>query len=86
MAGPTLPNLEPFYAAGINPKTGLPMKFSGPCTLKEDIKKQLRLVDEQDAVNRYVWYNLPMNLPSQENLIKKYIITQMNGDGLLYIK
>ncbi|MBO7735399.1 MAG: hypothetical protein J6S67_22735 [Methanobrevibacter sp.] len=67
MAGPVLPNLEPFWAAGINPKTGLPVKFgSSKCTLKEDIKKQLRLVDEQDAVNRYVWYNLPMNLTSQE--------------------
>lgn len=66
MGKPVLPNLEPLYAAGINPKTGLPMKFSNTITLKEDIKKQLRLVDEQDAVNRYVWYNLPMNLPSQE--------------------
>ena len=67
MAGPVLPNLEPFWAAGINPKTGLPVKFGGSKkTLKEDIKKQLRLIDEQDAVNRYVWYNLPMNLPSQE--------------------
>lgn len=64
--GPVLPNLEPFWAAGINPTTGLPVKFSNKNTLKEDIKKQLRLVDEQDAVNRYVWYNLPMNLPSQE--------------------
>lgn len=51
---PYLPNLEPIWAAGINPKTGLPMKFSSTVTLKEDIKKQLRLVDEQDAVNRYV--------------------------------
>lgn len=67
MAGPVLPNLEPFWAAGINPKTGLPVKFgNSKFTLKEDIKKQLRLIDEQDAVNRYVWYNLPMDLPSQE--------------------
>ena len=67
MAGPVLPNLEPLWAAGINPKTGLPVKFGGSkFTLKEDIKKQLRLIDEQDAVNRYVWKNLPMNLPSQE--------------------
>lgn len=62
-----LPNLEPFWAAGINPKTGLPVKLgNAKVTLKEDIKKQLRLVDEQDAVNRYIWYNLPMNLTSQE--------------------
>ena len=67
MAGPVLPNLEPFWAAGINPKTGLPVKFGGTkCTLKEDVKKFLRLVDEQDAVNRYVWYNLPANITSQE--------------------
>ena len=36
------------------------------CTIKEDMKKYLRLIDEQDAVNRYVWYNLPANLTSQE--------------------
>ena len=65
--GPYLPNLEPFWAAGINPKTGLPMKFGGSkCMLKEDLKKFLRLIDEQDAVNRYVWYNLPANITSQE--------------------
>jgi len=63
---PYLPNLEPIIAAGINPKTGLPYKFSNKCTIKEDLKKFLRLVDEQDAVNRYVWYNLPANITSQE--------------------
>ena len=67
MAGPVLPNLEPFWQAGINPKTGLPLKFgSQKCMLKEDLKKFLRLIDEQDAVNRYVWYNLPANITSQE--------------------
>ena len=67
MGTPTLPNLEPLIAAGINPKTGLPYKFgSMKFTLKEDIKKQLRIIDEQDAVNRYVWYNLPANITSQE--------------------
>ena len=65
---PTLPNLEPYYAAGIDPKTGLPIKLlsGAKCHLKEDVKKFLRLLDEQDAVNRYVWYNLPNNLTSQE--------------------
>ena len=62
-----LPDLETLWKAGINPKNGLPTKFgSGKCTIKEDIKKYLRLIDEQDAVNRYVWYNLPANLTSQE--------------------
>ena len=67
MAGPVLPQLDVLYQAGINPKTGLPLKFGGSkCALKEDIKKFLRLIDEQDAVNRFVWENLPANITSQE--------------------
>ena len=63
-----LPNLEPYYQAGINPKTGLPIKFeeSQACWRKEAIKKNLRILDEQDAVNRYTWYNLPCDISSQE--------------------
>lgn len=67
MRGPYLPNLEPILAAGINPETGLPYRISDQdCGYKEGIRKQLRVLDEQDAVNRYVWYNLPMDLQSQE--------------------
>lgn len=56
------------FQAGINPKTGLPEKFKTDkdSTLKEDIKKMLRIMDEQTAVNRYVWYNLPDGISSQE--------------------
>lgn len=41
--------------AGFDPKTGLPLKMSGAlsCALKESIKHNLRVIDEQDAVNRY---------------------------------
>ena len=65
--GPYLPNLEPIIAAGIDPKTGLPAKVtsSAPCNLKENIKRLIRIQDEQDAVNRYVWSNLPDGLNSQ---------------------
>ncbi|MBR3617355.1 MAG: hypothetical protein IKN46_01630 [Acholeplasmatales bacterium] len=67
MSEPRIPDLQTLWQAGINPKTGLPMKFgSSKCMLKEDIKKALRIQDEQDAVNRYVWYNLPANITSQE--------------------
>lgn len=59
-------DLNLFLQAGINPKTGFPIKMGNGPTSKEDIKKVLRLIDEQDAVNRYVWYNLPCNLTSQE--------------------
>lgn len=65
--GPYLPNLEPLIAAGIDPKTGLPAKVvsENPCFLKENIKRLIRIQDEQDAVNRYTWYNLPDGLNSQ---------------------
>ena len=63
-----LPNLETLWQAGIDPKTHLPVKFQAgnKSVLKDDVKKFLRLIDEQDAVNRYVWYNLPANITSQE--------------------
>lgn len=51
-----LPDIQTLWQAGIDPKTGLPMKLGSgnKCVLKEDLKKFLRLIDEQDAVNRYV--------------------------------
>lgn len=54
--------------AGINPKTGLPIKLGDGdgCERKENIRINLRILDEQDAVNRYTWYNVPMNLSSQD--------------------
>ena len=67
MGAPNLPDLETLWQAGINPRTGLPVKLGSPkCLLKEELKKQLRIKDEQNAINRYVWYNLPANITSQE--------------------
>lgn len=67
MGKPNLPNLEAYFAAGMDPKTGLPSRMVDKgVDIKPEIKKFLRLVDEQDAVNRYVWYNLPANITSQE--------------------
>lgn len=53
---------------GINPKTGLPMKLDSkiPALLKENIKTQLRIIDEQDHVNLGVWYNIPCDIKSQD--------------------
>ena len=65
--GAKLPQLDVLFQAGIDPKTRLPLKLGGSKeTLKHDVRKFLRLVDEQDAVNRYVWTNLPCNITSQE--------------------
>lgn len=55
-----------YKSAGIDPATGLPLKSVQECALKGGLKTLLRIVDEQDAVNRYVWHNLPANLTSQE--------------------
>lgn len=59
--------------AGIDPKTGLPlaMREVAGASIKTDIKKQLRIVDEQDAINRFTWYNLPKGLNA--NLIERIL-------------
>ena len=63
-----LPDVGTLIQAGINPKTGLPLKMSqeNPNVLDSNILKMLRIVDEQDAVNRGRWYNLPNGISSQE--------------------
>lgn len=67
--------------AGINPKTGLPIKSKeSECNHKSNIKKQLRIVDEQDAVNRFTWYNLPEGLNGR--LIER--ILYYKGQGMLF--
>lgn len=62
-----LPDIDTLIQAGIDPKTGLPLKAEGAGipTLKDHIRKTLRVLDEQNAVNRYVWYNLPAGLDGQ---------------------
>lgn len=80
--GPMLPNLEPFYMAGINPKTGLPIKIDSALgeELKNNIKKNLRIIDEQDAVTSFIWYNLPSGLDSE--LIER--ILYYKGEGAFF--
>ena len=66
MGNPKIPDFKTLIQAGFDPKTGLPNKIGTKPCLKENVKKALRLIDEQDAVNRYTWYNLPCNITSQE--------------------
>lgn len=68
--------------AGIDPKTGLPIRMAsgGTVCAKGDIKKNLRIMDEQNAINRYTWYNLPKGLTSQ--LIER--ILYYRGQGMLF--
>lgn len=73
-------DLEPWYAAGIDPYTGLPRKIAEHGSSKECIKRQLRIIDEQNAINRFTWYNLPDGLNSK--LIER--ILYYKGQGILF--
>ena len=80
---PKMYDLNPYYAAGIDPKTGLPIKAGDngvSCIAKDDIKKQLRILDEQDAVNRFTWYNLPKGLNGR--LMER--ILYYKGQGMFF--
>ena len=63
---PKMVDLDLLIQAGIDPKTGLPRKMAKRKNLKPEIKRALRIKDMQESVNRYVWYNLPNNITSQE--------------------
>ena len=80
---PKMYDLEPYFAAGINPQTGLPIKLGGDTVnyiQKAEIKKQLRILDEQNAVNRFTWYNLPSGLNSR--LMER--ILYYRGQGMFF--
>lgn len=67
MAKATLIDPTPYKQAGLIP----PQKKGGPAAnddfwRKESTKKQLRIRDEQDAITRYKWTNLPCMLSSME--------------------
>lgn len=64
----TLPDIELFIQAGIDPKTRKPLKahVGKSCNLEQDTMRMLRIIDEQDAINKGVWYNLPSGITSQE--------------------
>lgn len=80
MGLPKLYDLKQFLEAGIDPKTGLPIRLDENCELKSNIKKALRILDEQNAVNRYVWYNLPNGLDGQ--LLER--IMYYKGQGMFF--
>ena len=73
-------DLNTLIQAGIDPKTKLPTRMADCSNMKGDIKKQLRILDEQNAVNRFVWYNLPKGLSS--DLIER--VLYYRGQGALF--
>lgn len=82
---------EPFgtqllIQAGFNPNNGLPIKYGDDniqnlvSPLKESIKRNIKILDEQTAIRRYVWYNLPAGLTSE--LVER--ILYYRGQGMLF--
>lgn len=70
--------------AGIDPRTGLPIRITDnkiTPIAKGDIKKQLRIMDEQNAINRYSWSNLPAGLNGR--LIER--ILYYRGQGMFFM-
>lgn len=76
-----IPNLEAIIQAGMDPKTGLPAKLGSTLEgFKPHNKKLLRIMDEQDAVNSFKWYNLPEGL--NQALIER--ILYYRGQGMFF--
>lgn len=54
-------------ALGINPKNGLPIKLGGSkVTLPDDVRKLIRIKDEQEFCNRIIWYNTGLTINSMQ--------------------
>lgn len=77
---PRLPDINTMLAASINPKTGLPFKFTGVEALKDNIKRVLRVIDEQNAIGRYKWFNLPDTIDGE--LLER--VLYYRGQGMFF--
>ena len=68
MSKPTIPDTQTLNALGLNPDQKRPLIYS---PAKENFVKILRIMDEQQFLTRYKWYNLPHGL--NENLIERIL-------------
>ena len=70
MGKPVLPDIATLLAAGIDPKTGLPLKLGKTSqkdpNLKFNARRLFRIIDEQRHCNKFQWFNLPAGISSQE--------------------
>lgn len=79
--GAFLPDIKTIIEAGIDPKTGFPDKIVvGGCRFLEGMAKLLTVIDRQDAINRYKWFNLPDGLTG--DLIER--VLYFRGQGIFF--
>lgn len=69
MGKPTLPDIQTIKALGLDEKTLSNRLIYAP--YKDRFVKQLRIMDEQQFLTRYKWYNLPHGL--NENLMERIL-------------
>ena len=60
-----LPDIQTLIKMGIDPKTGMPLKMTESADYGA-YKRLLRIIDEQDAINRFEWENLPLTINGRE--------------------
>lgn len=60
-------DLSTLIAAGFDPKTGLPLRYDDGNgeNLKQNTFATLSVIDRQDAINKYTWYNLPPGITQE---------------------
>ena len=80
MGKPKLPDYNTPLSLGINPKTGEPTRMYTEADIKQEIRKNLRIMDEQEAVNRFVWSGLPSGIDG--HLLERIIYYR--GQGILF--
>lgn len=76
-------DVETLIQMGIDPKTKLPIKFGegGFFNFKPANKALLKIIDRQDALGRYEWINLPLELSGE--LIER--VLYYRGQGMFFM-
>ena len=78
--GAFIPNLEPLYQLGIDPKTGLPLKCSESLEACPDVKRSLITMDMDECINLGTWVGLPNDITGA--LIER--ILYLRGQGIFF--
>ena len=83
MGVPRIPDWDTLQATDMNPKTGqrnVKNAVLCPENYRAGLLKGLRILDEQNAIGRYKWYNLPSSLDGQ--LLER--ILYYKGQGMFF--
>ena len=85
MAGPKLPDYMTYIQMGIDPVTGFPTRSGlvNDSKIKEEVRRAIIIMDEQEAVNRYQWFNLPSGIDGQ---LLERIIYYRGQAAFFYLK